>query len=635
MSTAGWRQAVAWIPRGRPLPPEVWVSRHRWVVCILAVQSALLPVYGLYRGGRPGEVLLSLLVPAVLALLACWTPIPRRVRASFAASGLMVVSAMVVRLSDGVTEAHFHYFVMIPLAALYQDWVPFGVAIGFVLVQHGVVGQLAPGTVFDHDGAHERPWLWAGVHAGYLTFACLAAVVNWRLHERARDVESELTAALHHQVHHDALTALPNRTRFVQHLDAALAEVQRPTDSTTVLMLDLDGFKDVNDTYGHHFGDLLLVEVAQRLRRAVRPGDTVTRLSGDEFAILLTDARGEEVADRVITEITQPFHLESMELDIGVSIGIATADDGDDSSTLLRKADTAMYVAKQQRLGRSRFAAEQLRETTTRLKLLAALRQALHGDEMVLHYQPQVALSTGEVVGVEALARWQHPTRGLLAPEEFVPALDRTNMSTLFTRYVLTAALAQTRAWLDQGVRLPVSVNISPRSLLDPTLADLVSNRLREAGVPGELLCLEISESTAMTDPGQAVETLRQVRALGVRVALDDYGTGYSSMTHLRVLPVDELKIDESFVFGLSRGDQQTAVLVRSMIQLGHDLGLVVVAEGVEEARVQVGLKKLGCDVVQGWHVSRPMTAPALEAWLTARSRPPRATGAPEGALQS
>jgi EAL domain-containing protein (putative c-di-GMP-specific phosphodiesterase class I) len=312
-----------------------------------------------------------------------------------------------------------------------------------------------------------------------------------------------------------------------------------------------------------------------------------------------------------------------MELDLEVSIGIATAEDGDDSATLLRKADTAMYVAKQQRLGRTRFAEDHRHDTTTRMNLLASLRRALQSDEIVVHYQPKVSLATGEVVGVEALARWQHPTRGLLAPSEFVPVLERTSLSSAFTRHVLTAVLQQSRSWLDRGLRLPVAVNITPRCLLDPELVDVVSAHLALAGVPGELLCLEVSETTVMTDPDRAVTTLRQIRAMGVRVALDDYGTGYSSMTHLRVLPVDELKIDESFVHHLVRGDQQNAVLVRSMIQLGHDLGLVVVAEGVEEARVMVGLKKLGCDVAQGFHVSRPLTAASLDVWLAHRDPPP------------
>ena len=624
MSPPSWRRAVAWIPRGRPLPPEVWQSRHRWVIGILAAQSVGIPFYAVYRGHSAGEALVAMLVPSATVLLASWKRIPNRARAALAASGLMAVSAVVVLLSDGVTEARFHYLVMIPLAALYQDWVPFGVAVGSVLVQHGVVGRLAPGSVSDQHDAHTQSWLWAGVHAGYLSLACLAAIVNWKLHEQASHIEGGLTAALDHQVHHDALTGLPTRVLFVEQLDQVLDGDAGSRGPPTVLMLDLDGFKDVNDTYGHHFGDLLLVEVAQRLRRAMRSRDTVTRLSGDEFAILLADPRGEQAADRVISEITEPFHIESMELDLEVSIGIATAEDGDDSAALLRKADTAMYVAKQQRLGRTRFAEDHRRDTTTRLDMLGALRRAMQTEEIVVHYQPQVSLSTGEVVGVEALARWQHPTRGLLAPSEFVPVLERTSLSSAFTRHVLTAVLEQSSSWLDRGIRLPVAVNITPRCLLDPGLVDVVSGRLAAAGVPGELLCLEVSETTVMTDPERAVTTLRQIRAMGVRVALDDYGTGYSSMTHLRVLPVDELKIDQSFVHHLSRGDQHNAVLVRSMIQLGHDLGLVVVAEGVEEARVMVGLKKLGCDVVQGYHVSRPLTAAGLHAWLARRGPPPR-----------
>jgi diguanylate cyclase (GGDEF)-like protein len=627
-----WRRATAWIPRGRPLPPQVWAARHRWVVVILAVQAAAIPFYALYRGDSPGRAMALMVAPAAMAGLACWTRLPDRVRGAVAAMGLMVVSGIVVVISNGAIEAHFHYFVMIPIAALYQDWVPFGVAIGYVLVQHGIVGRLDPSAVYDHHDAQQHPWLWAGVHAGYMTAACLAAVANWTFHERSREVEGSLTAALHHQVHHDALTGLPNRTLFLQRLDRQLEDSPAAAGPPTVLMLDLDGFKDVNDTYGHHFGDLLLVQVARRLLDSMGEEDTVTRLSGDEFAVLLAtsgDLAGEQAADRMITALTEVFRIEEMEVDIEVSIGIATADPGDASAAVLRKADTAMYVAKQQRLGRTRFAEGHRQDTTTRLNLLATLRRALRSDEIVLHYQPQVSLTTGEVVGVEALARWQHPTRGLLAPSEFIPILERTSMSHAFTVHVLTTAVRQTRQWLDRGIRLPLAVNVSTRCLLDPDLVDVLTGLLRTTGVPGELVCVEITENSVVSDPERAMQALRAIRALGARVALDDYGTGYSSMAYLKMLPVDLLKVDHSLISDLVGGGQQDAVLVRSVIDLGHALGLQVVAEGVENAHVMVTLKKLGCDLAQGYHLSRPLTAPDLEVWLARRGAASRAGDAP------
>lgn len=587
--------------------------RHRWVVALLALQAAGLPLFTLLRGYSLVHRLQEALIPAAMAALACWPRLGPRVRSASAGTGLMVVSGILVHLSGGAIEAHFLFFVMIPIVALYESWWPFGVAIGYVLIQHGIVGTLDSSAVYNHQAAREHPWTWAGVHAGLFAAACAGAMVNWKLHERARAEAVELT----HHAHHDELTGLPNRTLFKNRCGLALNAARSSEAWPTVLLLDLDGFKDVNDTLGHHRGDLLLVEVAQRLQASVRAGDTVCRLGGDEFAILLAPsvpASGEQAAQRITHTLTAPFLLDGTRVDVEVSIGIATAEPGEDVLTVLRHADAAMYAAKEHRLGYTRHVPGQEGETTARFQLLGALRHALDHDEIVLHYQPKIAIDDGQVVGIEALARWQHPTRGLLSPAAFLPVLENTTLSHRFTSHVLSTALAQTRRWNDRGISLPVAVNVSSRCLLDPGFPDTVGQQLLAAGVPGTLLCIELTENTIMTDPERAVTVLERIRALGVRVAIDDFRTGYSSMAYLQVLPLDELKVDQSFVRDLAT-DRGNTALVQSAVDLGHSLGLVVVAEGVEDATVLDSLRRLGCDIAQGYQFARPLPPDEFVGW--------------------
>jgi diguanylate cyclase (GGDEF)-like protein len=419
----------------------------------------------------------------------------------------------------------------------------------------------------------------------------------------------------------DALTGLPNRTAFSARAELVLAQAGADPDrQPTVLVLDLDGFKDVNDTLGHHHGDLLLVEVAERLRASLRAGDTVARLGGDEFAMLLqnTDARvGEEVAARICQALGSPFVLEDISVDIEASIGIATAVPGEEVTSLVRQADVAMYTAKEHRLGYARYEPNQTQDTAARLTVLGAMRRALDNDEIVLFYQPKMAVEDGDLLGVEALARWQHPTRGLLPPLEFIPVVENTSLVHRFTAHVLDKALAQVREWLDEGRRVPVAVNVSTRCLLDREFPETVARALMAAGVPGELLCIEITENTVMANPERAIDVLRRIRALGVRTAIDDFGTGYSSMAYLKILPVDELKVDRSFVRDLAV-DSGNRTLVASAVDLGHNLGLAVVAEGVEDDPTMVALKQMGCDVAQGYHLGRPVAAADLGPLLAA-----------------
>jgi diguanylate cyclase (GGDEF)-like protein len=454
--------------------------------------------------------------------------------------------------------------------------------------------------------------LLAGTLVTFLVGLGVLAAVGWSKQSHRRLIE-QMAA-------HDALTGLPNRVAF--HRAATLALVAAGADGgrPTVLMLDLDGFKEVNDNLGHHCGDLLLIEVAQRLRRSVRDQDTVARLGGDEFAILLKNAGegiGETAATRIQDAFKDPFTVDGITLDIEVSIGIVSGGPEDDVAALMRFADIAMYTAKEHRLGSSRFNPGQEHVTASRLTLLGDLRRALdNDDEIVLYYQPKIAVGTGEVIGAEALARWQHPARGLVSPADFIPVLEGTSLIHRFTARVLGLALAQARTWLDAGDRIPVAVNVSTRCLLDPAFPDTVATALQRAGLPGELLCIEITENTVMADPTRAIEVLHRIRGLGVSTAIDDFGTGYSSMAYLKILPVDEIKVDRSFVRDMAT-DHSNFVLVESTVDLGHNLGLTVVAEGVEDDSTAGALRDLGCDTAQGYHFARPLTAADFTDYLT------------------
>jgi diguanylate cyclase (GGDEF)-like protein len=423
---------------------------------------------------------------------------------------------------------------------------------------------------------------------------------------------------------HDTLTGLPNRMLFADRATQALAVGRRDGSCPAVLMIDLDRFKEVNDTLGHLHGDLLLQQVAQRLSAAVRPGDTAARFGGDEFALLLADGgaeSGANVAVRIAQALQAPFVLRDRTVGIDASIGVAAATAEEPQLTLeelLRRADIAMYKAKADQSGFAHYAACSDDGTPDRLTLIGELRQALDCEELVLYYQPKVAIDTGELIGVEALVRWQHPTRGLLQPADFIALAEESTLIRRLTTYVLDSALRFCRGRLDQGARIPIAVNISPRSLCDPTFAAVVADRLTNANVPADLLTLELTEGTVMAYPGLGLGILQNLRDLGVHLSIDDYGTGYSSLVYLKKLPVTELKIDREFVNGLTRNDND-ATIVQSATDLGHNLGLTVVAEGVEDLATLTALKLLGVDVAQGFQLGRPMPENLLNQWMIDR----------------
>jgi D-xylose transport system permease protein len=424
---------------------------------------------------------------------------------------------------------------------------------------------------------------------------------------------------------HDALTGLPNRLLFADRATQVLAAAHRKAAMPVLLMLDLDRFKEVNDTLGHQFGDLLLQQVAERLSLLLRQHDTVARFGGDEFAVLLTDGgrdAGVDVATRIAQALEESFRLGEATIGIEASIGIATAESADEEPTLqelLRRADLAMYKAKADRSGFAHFAACNDDYTPDRLTLISELRHAMDFNELVLHYQPKIAVDSGELLGVEALVRWQHPTRGLVAPGEFITLAEGSTLIHRLTTIVFDLALSLARTYLDRGLRLPIAVNISARSLFAPDFPTTILNRLARAGVPADLLTIELTEGTIMAYPDLAMDILAKLQDMGIRLSVDDYGTGYSTMAYLKNLSVDELKIDQSFITNLT-SDHNDAVIVKSAMELGHNLGLSIVAEGVEDEATLVALRALGVDIAQGFHLGRPMPENVLQQWIADHS---------------
>jgi diguanylate cyclase (GGDEF)-like protein len=436
--------------------------------------------------------------------------------------------------------------------------------------------------------------------------------------------------AKEHQALHDALTGLPNRELFRDRIDQAIRSSRRSGESAVVMIMDLDHFKEINDTLGHHHGDLLLQEVSRRLQAALRDSDTVARLGGDEFGVLLprvaTSQDATAVAGELLVGLREPFVLEGMRLEIDASVGIALHPvHGEDVETLNQRADIAMYSAKQSGRGYAIFEPELDRHSPRRLALAGGLRSAINQGEITLYYQPKADLRSGRIVGVEALARWDHPEFGIVGPSEFVPIAEQTGLITPLTSHVLDVALRQIREWSDNGLELTIAVNLSARSFLDTHLAVEIPRLLARWDVRAEQLELEITESMLMTDPVRAEATLARLSQIGLTLSVDDFGTGYSSLANLKRLPVDVIKIDKSFVMEMAV-DASDAAIVRSTIDLAHNLGLRVVAEGVESEDAWRHLEALGCDYAQGYYLSRPLPADAATRLIRERGTAREAT---------
>ena len=423
----------------------------------------------------------------------------------------------------------------------------------------------------------------------------------------------------------DELTGLANRERFRVRLAERIDRAREADESFAVMLLDLDRFKEINDTLGHHYGDQLLRELGPRLVDCVGPDGLVARMGGDEFAILPAEQTDdpevlEEIAQALTATVQQPTVIEEMTLQVGASVGIARYPvDGDDSHALLRRADVAMYTAKDGHHGVKLYAAESDHNSVHRLSVISDFQRALERDELVVHYQPIVDVRGAEVRGAEGLVRWQHPEHGLLPPGAFIAAVEQTGLIGPLTRHVLERSIAQCATWRTDGNDLSVAVNLSVRNLLDPGLPGQISALLDIYGLPAAALQLEITESMIMSDPERALAIVGRLSELGVRLSVDDFGTGYSSLANLKRLPIDELKIDRSFVSPMME-DESDLIIVRSTINLGHDLGLTVIAEGVEDELTLKRLATLGCDLAQGYHLSRPLAPDAFAAWVSANA---------------
>ncbi|MEU8802083.1 bifunctional diguanylate cyclase/phosphodiesterase [Spirillospora sp. NPDC048819] len=450
-----------------------------------------------------------------------------------------------------------------------------------------------------------------------------------------------------HQALHDGLTGLPNRKLLIVRTEEALTEARGaekrgprapgiggrsrrrrndpPSHRAGLFLLDLDRFKEVNDTLGHPTGDRLLQLVAHRLTHSVRPGDLVARLGGDEFAVLLPSVRDEaaarEVAARLRAALSEPVRLDGMSFDLEASVGIALfPDHAPDFELLLQRADVAMYNAKEARTGVEIYSPAKDRNSPARLSMLGDLRRAIDRSELELFYQPKISLRDGQLVGMEALLRWRHPDKGILEPDAFLPIAEQTYLMRSITHHVVEAALTQAAAWWREDLTVQVAVNASGRDLLDTGLTETIEEGLLARGLPAAALQLEITERILMNEPAYASDTVSALADLGIPLSLDDFGTGYSSLVRLKRLPVEEIKIDASFV-GRLTDSADDAVIVRSIVDLVRTLGLRSVAEGVEDPATAQTLREMGCDAAQGWHFGRPMDADTATNWLRSANR--------------
>ena len=445
-------------------------------------------------------------------------------------------------------------------------------------------------------------------------------ITHWVVFVRDVSARREQILSLERKAQIDALTDLPNRVLLFDRLEQAVLLHRRSQKSVGLMIMDLDRFKEVNDGFGHQYGDLLLKQVAFRLRQFVRASDTIARLGGDEFAIVLPQVASEhaalEVAQKVLRAFETPFSIADRSFTIGASVGIALCPQhGEDAATLVRRADIAMYRAKQAGSEFCLYSAEYDRDPAGRYELIAGLREAIERDQLVLHYQPKIDLRTRSLGGAEALVRWKHPTEGLLYPDRFIHLAETSGLMKPMTAWIINDAVRQCRKWRDEGLAIQIAVNLSPVMLRDGTVPETVAAILEKWEIEPELLKVEITESSIMADPGQAMFVLSLLRTSGISISIDDFGTGYSSLANLRQIPFDEIKIDKSFVMEMLSNDSDSAI-VHATIDLAHNLGRQVIAEGVENQETLKRLAEWGCDLAQGYFISRPVDPEKMMEWV-------------------
>ncbi|HTR22265.1 MAG TPA: EAL domain-containing protein [Gemmatimonadales bacterium] len=576
-----------------------------WQIAWLLIGTSEVTSQQLFPVRRARWILLALLAGSVVAALLFATAPPFSPEQDFARRGVRSLAAGVAFLMAG--------------AATWRAW-PRGSGWGRALVVAAFLGygieevQYFAASLVEVTGGATTVFAYTA-YLGYVD-AVLQSVlglgmVAWLLEEERWQV-GVAAEQIQHLAYHDVLTGLPNRLLFIDRLQVALAQSRRSGRKVAVFFLDLDRFKDVNDSLGHSSGDELLQAAAERLSRISRQGDTVARLGGDEFTLLVRDINPEDVglvAGKILEAIQEPYKLNSHELHISTSIGICLhPDDGTDPETLLKNADTAMYHAKEH--GRNTFAlytASMNARAQDRLQLENELRRAIVNGELVLHYQPIQNRGTGLVEAVEALVRWQHPTRGLLPPGAFLHLADGVGVTDALDEWVLREACRQTRVWRASGhPNLRVAVNVSARPFQRPDFAERVIRVLKEVDLPAAALDLEITETVAMANADASLTAIRELKARGVRISIDDFGTGHSSLSYLRRFPLDTLKIDQSFVRDLP-GDENARAIAAAVIDLAHRMKMTVVAEGVENDDQRRVLETQACDQLQGFLFHRPL----------------------------
>jgi diguanylate cyclase len=597
-----WVTLKHWLPKGQLLPEHVLRRRHRSICGLLWLHVPALFAFGMLVGHHSVmHVAADCGLVGLCGVGASSERFRLKARIIAASFGLVTCSAVLVDLWSGTIEAHFHFFVMIGVLTLYQDWTPFLVAILYTVVHHGVGGVLSPSSVYDNPQAVRHPWVWALIHGGFVLAASVAHVVAWRTNEN--------------QLLRDPLTGLPSRLLYLNNLKLALERLGRgPQRSVAVLFLDLDRFKVINDSLGHGAGDQLLEAVAERIGHSLRRHETLARFGGDEFVILCEDIFDDEdavaVAERVLKAFSLPFHLAHGETMAAASIGISvTSDTNQDPDDLIRDADAAMYRAKGAGGARVVLFDEVTRERAlARLHNERAIRKAIEREEFRVFFQPEISFDGEHIMGMEALVRWQHPERGLLGPGEFISLAEETGLIVPLGTWVLRDACRRAVVWqrsrpADQPLTL--RVNVSARQLAQDSLRATVAEVIAETGIEPGLLCLEVTESVLIEDPEESIRMLTELKQLGVKIAIDDFGTGYSSLEYLRRLPVDCVKVDRSFVRGVPESEEDVAI-VNAVIELGHALKLSVTAEGVETTDQFENLRAAGCDTAQGFLFFRP-----------------------------
>ena len=595
-------RAVSALPQGQLLPEQSWRRRHRGIVALLWLHAVGLFGFGMLEGVGVAASVTSPMIVAAAATFASLELLGRRMRSLAASFGLVTCSALVVFMSGGVIEAHFHFFVVISILVLYQDWAPFLLALAYVVLHHGLLGAVDAEAVYNHTAAAAQPWKWAAIHGGFVLAASAANLVSWRANE---------------QMLHEPLTGLAGRAVFLHRTQLALDRLRRSRTTIGLIFLDLNRFKMLNDTLGHSTGDDLLVAVAERLKAAARRTDTVARLGGDEFAVLCEDVASHDdvtaIAARIKEAIGRSFAVGASEVVIDASIGIAfTTEPETKPEELMANADTAMYYAKKARGVAYVVFDDTIRnEEVNRLEIELELRHALERNELRVFYQPVVSRLEDTVVGAEALLRWNHPELGQVAPADFIPVAEQTGLIVPIGRWVLEQACREAVLWsaaCAPELRPYVTVNLSPRQLSDPELVGVVAAVLEDTGLDPAQLGLEITESALFEEIDSPLETLRALKAVGVHLLLDDFGTGYSSLSYLRSYPIDGIKVDRMFVADLD-DDVGHAAILGAVIGMANALGISVIAEGVETKEQLAQLSLLGYDFAQGYYFARPRPA--------------------------